>query len=101
MPTPVGNAGLPERLLDLVKEDPRAALDPATAQALKETLADAGSGGVPVADGLLNLLNPALTEALSDVFTVPWIAVALSFAAALFLRVQPSAENHPEWKGYG
>ena len=92
VPHNVGTA-LPEGLLDSVTDDPQALLDPSTAQALQETLADAGSGNVPVADSLLNSLNLALTEALSDVFTVLWVAVALSFAVALFLRVRPEAHH--------
>ena len=84
---------LPKGLLDSVKEDPRALLDLSTAQDLRETLANTGSGDVPLADSLLNSLNLALTEALSDVFTVLWVAVALSFAVALFLRVRPDTDH--------
>ena len=92
VPHNVGSA-LPEGLLDSVTDDPQALLDPSTARALQETLADTGSGNIPVADSLLNSLNLALTEALSDVFTVLWIAVALSFAVALFLRVRPDTHH--------
>ena len=81
-------SAVPGGLLDSVKEDPQALLDPATAQALRETIAETGNGDVTVADSLLESLNLALTEALSDVFTVLWIAVALSFAVALFLHVR-------------
>ena len=63
-------------------------LDPATAQALRDTIAENGAGGVTVTDSLLNSLNLALTEALSHVFTVLWVAVALSFLVALFLCVR-------------
>ena len=84
---------LPEGLLDSVTDDPQALLDSSTARALQETLADTASGNIPVADSLLNSLNLALTEALSDVFTVLWIAVALSFAVALFLRVRPDTHQ--------
>ena len=81
-------SAVPEGLLDSVKEDPQALLDPATAEALRETVAKTEGGDVTVADSLLNSLNLALTEALSDVFTVLWVAVALSFLVALFLRVR-------------
>ena len=86
-------AALPEGLLDSVREDPRALLDPATTQSLKETVAGTGSGDAAVADHLLNSLRLALTEAMGDVFTMLWIAVALSFAVALFLSVRPDT-NH-------
>ena len=89
-------ANLPEGLLDSVKEDPRAMLDLSTAQALRETAPGTGSGDVSVADSLLESLNLALTEALSDVFTLLWVAVALSFAVALFMRVPPNADSQSE-----
>ena len=79
---------LPEGLLDSVKDDPSALLDPNTARSLRDTLADTGSEGASVADNLLDSLNLALAQALGDVFTALWIAVALSFAVAVFLRVR-------------
>ena len=84
---------LPEGLLDSVKEDPQALLDPATAQELQETIAGTGAGDVTVTDSLLNSLNLVLTEALSDVFTMLWVVVALSFLVALLLRVRPPAST--------
>ena len=81
-------AALPTRRLGSIKDDPQALLDPTTAQALQQSLAETGAGDIALADRLLNSLNLALTDALSDVFTVLWIAVALSFAFALFLRVR-------------
>ena len=92
-------AELPEGLLDSLKEDPRVVLDPSTAQALKETLAGTGSGDVPLADSLLDSLDLALTGALGDVFTLLWVAVALSFLVAFFLRVGPDADSHSRGKG--
>ena len=80
-------SSLPEGLLNSVKEDPQALLDPATAQTLRETVAEAGD--ITVADSLLNSLNLVLQQALSDVFTVLWIAVALSVLVALFMHVRP------------
>ena len=79
-----------------MKEYPQALLDPATAQVLRETVAETGVGDVTVADSLLNSLTLALREAHSDVFTVLWIAVTLSFAVALFLRVRSETDDHPE-----
>ena len=64
-------SSLPEGLLELVKEDPQALMDPVTAQALKETVVEAVD--IMVANSLLDSLHLALKEALSDVFTVLWI----------------------------
>ena len=63
-------AVLPRQLLASVKDDPRALVDPTTARALQESLAETGIGDVALADRLLHSLNLALTDALSDVFTV-------------------------------
>ena len=93
VPDDVG-AALPAQLLASVKDDPRVLVDPATARALQESLAETGIGDVAVADRLLSSLNLALTDALSDVFTVLWVAVALSFAIALFLRVRTEDGHH-------
>ena len=89
-------AALPTRLLDSVKDDPQALVDPTTARALQEAIAETGIGDVVVADRLLSSLNLALTDALSDVFAVLWIAVALSFTVAMFLRVRTETGNR--WK---
>ena len=87
-------AALPTHLLGSIKDDPQALVDPTTARALQESLAETGRVDVVVTNHLLNSLNLALTDALSDVFTVLWLAVALSFAAALFLRVRAGDGHH-------
>lgn len=88
------DAALPTQLFASVKNDPQALLDPTTAQVLQQSLAETDSIDVALADLLLNALNLDLTNALSDVFTVLWVAVALSFAAALFLRVRAEDIHH-------
>lgn len=85
-------AALPDGMLASLSDDPRAMLDPAAAQSLKQTFSETG-GDAELADSLLNSLDLALTGALGDVFTVLWVAVALSFAAAFFLRVTPGTGN--------
>ncbi len=60
---------------------------------LRPCQAEASAGDPRLADTLLNSLNLALTEALRDVFTVLWIAVALSSAVALFLRVPADTDR--------
>jgi len=84
---------LPEGLFSSVKEDPRALVDPAAAQVLKEAVAGPGSGNLPAADSLLHSLKLALTGALSDVFTVLWVAVAMSLPVALLLRVRAGSDG--------
>lgn len=87
-------AALPTQLLVSIKDDPQALLDPTTAQALQQSFAETVAVDVALADRLLNPLNLALTDALSDVFTVLWIAVALSVAVVIFLRVRTEDGHH-------
>ena len=84
---------LPEGLFSSVKEDPRALVDPAAAQVLKEAVAGPGGDNLPAADSLLHALNLALTGALSNVFTVLWVAVALALPVALLLRVRAGSDG--------
>ena len=84
---------LPEGLFSSVKEDPRALVDRAAAQVLKEAVAGPGSENLPAAESLLHWLNLALTGALSNVFTVLWVAVAVSLPVALLLRVRAGSEG--------
>ena len=86
-------AALPAGLIDSVKENPQALLDPAAAEALREFLAEAGSDDPLLMDSLLDSLNVALAGGLSNVFTVLAVAAALSFTVVLFLRVRTDAET--------
>lgn len=76
---------LPEGLLDAVKGDPRALVDPAAAEVLRTAAAGPGQANLAAADGLLDALHLALTGALGDVFTVLWVAVAAALPAAILL----------------
>lgn len=86
-------AALPDGFLDSIKDNPQALLDPATAASLGEGLAGTESGDIPVAESLLESLNVALADGLSNVFTVLAVAAALSFAIAWFLRARTDAET--------
>lgn len=84
---------LPRGLLDSIKDNPQALLDPSAAESLRERLAETGAGGAGKVDLLLNSLNIALEGALSDVFAVLVVAAALSFGTAVFFRVPTDAER--------
>ncbi|MXY93838.1 MAG: MFS transporter [Caldilineaceae bacterium SB0670_bin_27] len=88
-------AALPAGLLDSVKENPQALLNPAEAEALREVLAEAGSDDSLIIDSLLDSLNAALADGLSNVFTVLAVVATLSCAGALLLRVQTGTDNRP------
>ncbi len=84
---------LPEGLLESVKQDPQALLDPSEADLLRERLVEEGPEGIQNVDSLLDSLNAALVGALSDVFTVLVVTAALSSAAALLFRVPTDVER--------
>ncbi len=84
---------LPEGLLESVKQDPQALLDPSEADLLRERLVEEGPEGIQNVDSLLDSLNAALVGALSDVFAVLVVTAALSSAAALFFRVPTDVER--------
>ncbi len=87
-------ASLPQRLLDSIKQNPQALLDPAATDSLKGHLAEAGAEDedVQMVDRLLDLLNAALAGGLGDVFTVLVVAAGLFFGLALSFRMPSDAE---------
>ena len=92
---------LPPGRLDAIKNDPRALLDPAAADALMAGLGDIGPDGVRVGDALLNSLNGALAGAVGDVFILSTSFVVLSVMAAVFLRLPRHAAVGARGPGEG
>ena len=78
---------LPAGGLEALEDRPGAAFDVSAADALTARLADSGPDGGVLAARLLDALTSALTVALDDVFAVIASMTALSFVAALLLRV--------------
>ena len=71
--------------LEALQSNPRALDDPATADALRASLAEAGPAGAQAADALIGGLNAAIAGAVGDVFALSAAVTALSVVAALFL----------------
>ena len=86
-------AALPPGRLDAIKNDPRALVDPAAAEALMTALEDLGPGGAGLAETLLGSLDTALAGAVGDVFTISAAVVVLSLIAATFLHVPAHARR--------
>ena len=70
-----------------LQNDPRALVDPATADRLTSDLAMSGADGEALAQELLDSLGVALWEALDVVFVAASITAALSLVFAFFFRV--------------
>ena len=78
-----------------LQNDPRALVDPATADRLRADLAASGPDGASLAQALLDALGVALWEALDSVFVVASIAAALSLGFAFFFRVKVRSQPPP------
>ena len=71
--------------LEALQSNPRVLEDPAAADALRASLAEAGPAGAQAADALIGGLNAAITGAVGDVFALGAAITAVSVIAALFL----------------
>ena len=71
--------------LEALQSNPRVLDDPAAADALRASLAEAGPAGAQAADALIAGLNAAVAGAVGDAFALSAAVTALSVVAALFL----------------
>ena len=71
--------------IEALQSNPRVLDDPATADALRASLAEAGPAGAQAADALSAGLNTAITGAVGDAFALSAAVTAVSVVAALFL----------------
>ena len=71
--------------LEVLQRNPRVLDDPATADALRASLAEAGPAGAQAADALISGVNAAVAGAVGDALTLGVAITAVSVIAALFL----------------
>ena len=96
-------AALPPGRLDAIKNDPRALVDPAAADALAAELEAIGPQGPEMAHSLIAALDAALAGAVGDVFIISTGLVVLSLIAAMFLRTPRHAAvgtHEPDKQGH-
>ena len=95
---------LPPGRLDAIRNDPRALVDPAAADALTAGFQEMGADGAGMAQSIFDAFDSALAGAVSDVFAISAGLVVLSLIAAMFLRAPrhatdgvhgPDEEGHP------
>ncbi len=79
-------AALPPGQLDAIKDNPQALIDPSAVDRLKSGFAQAGPDGARMVETLLGSLKTALAGAISDVFILASVVLALSLVVSLFLH---------------
>lgn len=79
-------AALPPGQLDAIKDNPQALIDPSAVDRLSAGFAQAGPDGTRMVETLLDSLKSALAGAISDVFIVSAVVLALSLVVSLFLH---------------
>jgi EmrB/QacA subfamily drug resistance transporter len=87
-----GIAGLPPAIatkLGGVAANPQALMDPASQQALKAQLATLGSQAPQVASQVTSILRDAVAAAVTEVFLIGSVLIALAFVTSFFLREIP------------
>ena len=84
-------AVLPEGMLDDLKSNPRALVEPDAADELAAQLGSGDTAAVAMARRVLDSLNAALAGAVGNVFLVTAATMALAMAAALLYRGPPDS----------
>jgi EmrB/QacA subfamily drug resistance transporter len=80
---------LPEEQLSEMSNNPQVLVNPEALAGLKASLADGGEQGAEVLSILLMTLRESLAGAISDVFVLGAITLAVGFVATIFLKEVP------------
>ena len=80
------SAALPPGQLDDIKDNPQALIDPSAVDRLSAGFTQAGPDGARLVETLLGSLKSALAGAISDVFILASVVLALSLVVSLFLH---------------
>ena len=80
------SAALPPGQLDAIKDNPQALIDPSAVDRLSAGFTQAGPDGARLVETLLGSLKSALAGAISDVFILASVVLALSLVVSLFLH---------------
>ena len=87
---------LPEEQLNEMSNNPQVLVNPEALAGLKASLADGGEQGAEVLSILLMTLRESLAGAISDVFVLGAITLAVGFVATIFLKEVPLRTRGPE-----
>ncbi len=92
LPQDAVNALGPDKVGHL--RDPNALVDPASRLFLEEQFAGMGDRGVELMESLLDAMKVALANALTDIFLVATIVVAVSILVLVFLKEIPLRKSY-------
>ena len=87
---------LPEEQLAEMSNNPQALVNPEALAGLKTSLADRGEEGTEILSNLLMTLRESLAGAISDVFVLGAVTLAVGFVATIFLKEVPLRTRGPE-----
>ena len=87
---------LPEEQLAEMSNNPQALVNPEALAGLKASLADRGEEGAEILSNLLVTLRESLAGAISDVFVLGAVTLAVGFVATIFLKEVPLRTRGPE-----
>ena len=87
---------LPAEKLAEMSNNPQALVNPEALAGLKTSLADRGEEGTEILSNLLMTLRESLAGAISDVFVLGAITLAVGFVATIFLKEVPLRTRGPE-----
>ena len=87
---------LPAEKLAEMENNPQALVNPEALAGLKTSLADRGEEGTEILSDLLMTLRESLAGAISDVFVLGAITLAVGFVATIFLKEVPLRTRGPE-----
>ena len=94
--SPEVRRALPEEQLAEMSNNPQALVNPEALAGLKTSLADRGEEGTEILSNLLMTLRESLAGAISDVFVLGAITLAVGFVATIFLKEVPLRTRGPE-----
>ena len=79
-----------------MSNNPQVLVNPEALAGLKTSLADGGEQGAEVLSILLMTLRESLAGAISDVFVLGAVTLAVGFVATIFLKEVPLRTRGPE-----
>ena len=86
---PAIRQALPADQLAQMEENPQALVNPQAMDALRAAFADRGPQGEAIVTQLIDALQETLASAISSVFVVVAVALAIAFVVTIFLREVP------------
>ena len=85
---------LPSEQIEAIKENPQALIDPTALEEMRSRFALTGTDGPQIGEQFLAVLKSSLAGAISDVFTVSVVVIAIALVSAVFLRSSTTPQSN-------